>query len=110
MLENGKMGLLRRVFEVICGHNVINRHFLSGILRHFFSLIRGLRPANLDPRVRLCVTPVDDGHRGRLFSGCKLFNYPSLDTTVSTSPARGEVLKHLFWVINSDEKVIHREI
>ena len=110
MLENGKMGLLRRVFEVICGHNVINRHFLSGILRHFFSLIRGLRPANLDPRVRLCVTPVDDGHRGRLFSGCKLFNYPSPADKSATSPARGEVLKHLFWVINSDEKVIHREI
>ena len=30
---------------------------------------------------------------------CKLFNYPSPDTTVSTSPARGEVLKHLFLVI-----------
>mgnify|MGYP004658704899 CR=1 FL=1 len=50
MLENGKMGCLRRVFEVIFGHNVINRHFFRGILRHFFSLIRGLRPANLDCR------------------------------------------------------------
>ena len=58
MLENGKMGLLRRVFEVIFGHNVINRHFLRGICRHFF---------------------------------------------------RG-ICRHFFNVINSDEKVIHREI
>ena len=95
MLENGKMGRLRRVFEVIFGHNVINRHFLSGILRHFFSLIRGLRPANLDPRVRLCVTPVDDGCQWRLFSGCKLFNYPSPADKSATSPARGEVTRLL---------------
>ncbi len=60
MLENGKMGCLRRVFEVIFEHNVINRHFFRGIRGHFFNLIRGHRPANLDPRVRLCVTPVDD--------------------------------------------------
>ena len=99
MLENGKMGCLRCVFEAIFGHNVINRHFLSGILRHFFSLIRGHRPANLDPRVRLCVTPGNDGCRWRLFSACKLFNYPSPADKSATSPARGEVLKHLFWVI-----------
>ena len=60
MLENGKMGLLRWGFEVIFGHNVINRHFFRGIRRYFFNVIRGLRPANLDSRVRLCVTPVDD--------------------------------------------------
>ena len=77
MLENGKMGCLRRVFEVICRHNVINRHFFRGILRHFFSLIRGLRPANLDPRVRLCVTPVDDNRLGRwLRAVCNLINTP----------------------------------
>ncbi len=67
MLENGKMGCLRRVFEVILGHNVINRHFLRGIYRRLFWVI--------------C---------GHFFSvtirGC------------------------LFNVINSDEKVIHREI
>ena len=57
-----------------------------------FNVIRGLRPANLDHRVRLCVTPVDDYRE-------ELFNHPSPDTTVSTSPARGEVLKHLFRVI-----------
>ncbi len=67
MLENGKMGLLRRVFEAIFGHNVINRLFfkvISGILGtirgHLFWGIHGLRPANLNCRVRLCVTPVDD--------------------------------------------------
>ena len=60
MLENGKMGCLRRVFEVIFGHNVINRHFFRGIRRCFFSVICGHRPANLDCRIRLCVTPVDD--------------------------------------------------
>ena len=107
MLENGKMGCLRRVFEVIFGHNVINRHFFRGILRHFFSLIRGLRPANLDPRVRLCVTPVDDnkmeeentsGNDGclwRLFNCCELFNYPSPADKSATSPARGEVLNNI---------------
>ena len=52
MLENGKMGLLRRFFEAILGHNVINRHFFRGIC--------GLRPANLDCRVRLCVTSGND--------------------------------------------------
>ena len=67
MLENGKMGILRRVFEAIFGHNVINRHFfkvISGFLGtirgHFFNVIRGHRPANLNCRSRLCVTPVDD--------------------------------------------------
>ena len=60
MLENGKMGLLRRVFEVIFGHNVINRHFLRGVLRYFFKVIRGLRSANLDCRIRLCVTSGND--------------------------------------------------
>ena len=60
MLENGKMGCLRRVFEVIFGYNVINRHFFRGIRGHFFNVIRGHRPANLDCRIRLCVTPVDD--------------------------------------------------
>ena len=69
MLENGKMGLLRRVFEAIFGHNVINRHFFRGI--------RGHRPANLDPRVRLCVTPVDDNRLGRwLRAVCNLINTP----------------------------------
>ena len=47
MLENGRMGRLRRVFEVVFGCNVLNRLFFRGI--------RGLRPANLE-----CVTPVDD--------------------------------------------------
>ena len=75
MLENGKMGCLRRVFEVILGHNVINRHFLRGIYRrlfwvicgHFFSVIRRLRPANLDCRISSgndykveCVKPGND--------------------------------------------------
>ena len=91
MLENGKMGCLRRVFEVIFGHNVINRHFLSGIRGGLFNVIRGLRPANLDCRI----ASGNDGHRWRLFSCCKLFNYPSPDTTVSTSPARGEVTRLL---------------
>ena len=39
MLENGKMWLLRCVFEAIFGHNVINRHFLKGILGCFFGVI-----------------------------------------------------------------------
>ena len=56
MLENGKMGRLRRVFEVIFGHNVINRHFFRGICGHLFGVIRGHRPANLDHRVK----PGDD--------------------------------------------------
>ena len=43
MLKCGKMGRLRRVFEVILGRNVINRHLFRGI--------RGLRPANLDCRI-----------------------------------------------------------
>ncbi len=67
MLENGKMGLLRRVFEAIFGHNVINRHFFKGISgflgtirEHFFNVIRGHRPANLDCRSRLCVTSGND--------------------------------------------------
>ena len=59
MLENGKMGLLRRVFEAILGHNVINRHF-SDVICRLFATIRGHRPANLDCRVRLCVTSGDD--------------------------------------------------
>ena len=40
MLENGKMGILRRVFEAIFGHNVINRHFFKGI-SGFLGTIRG---------------------------------------------------------------------
>ena len=40
MLKGDKMGRLRRVFEVIFGHNVIRGHF--------FSVICGHRPANLD--------------------------------------------------------------
>ena len=54
MLKGGKMGRLRRVFEVILGCNVINRHF-SDVICRIFATIRGLRPANLE-----CVTPVDD--------------------------------------------------
>ena len=54
MLKGGKMGRLRRVFEVIFGYNVINRHF-SDVICRLFATIRGLRPANLE-----CVTPVDD--------------------------------------------------
>ena len=138
MLENGKMGLLRRFFEAILGHNVINRHFFRGIRRHFFSLIRGLRPANLDCRITSgndnkveCVTSGNDsraeewfvkrstgrspwmtikksilsqdtrnksgndGCQWRLFSGCKLFNYPSPADKSATSPARGEVTRLL---------------
>ena len=65
MLENGKMGCLRRVFEVIFGHNVINRHFLRGI--------RGLQPANLDCRN----TSGDDSRLGRwLRAVCNLINTP----------------------------------
>ena len=77
MLENGKMGRLRRVFEAIFGHNVINRHFFRVILRHFFNVIFGLRPANLDPRVRLCVTSGNDSRLGRwLRAVCNLINTP----------------------------------
>ena len=47
MLKGGKMGRLRRVFEVIFGYNVIRGHL--------FNVIRGHRPANLE-----CVTSVDD--------------------------------------------------
>ena len=44
--------------------------------------------------------PENDGSWRCWLSICyKLFNYPSPDTTVSTSPARGEVLKHLLQVI-----------
>ena len=50
MLENGKMGLLRRVFEVIFGHNVINRLFFK-VISEILGTIRGLRPANLDCRI-----------------------------------------------------------
>ena len=67
MLENGKMGLLRRFFEAILGHNVINRHFSDVICRlfgnirgHLFRVIRGHRPTNLDCRIRLCVTSGND--------------------------------------------------
>ena len=60
MLENGKMGLLRRFFEAILGHNVINRHFFKVIRGLFINVIRWLRPANLDCRIRLCVTSGDD--------------------------------------------------
>ncbi len=105
MLENGKMGLLRRVFEAIFGHNVINRHFFK-VISVFLGTIRGHRPANLDSRGRLFVTPVDDnnvecvtsgddGCRWRLFSCCKLFNYPSPADKSATSPARGEVTRLL---------------
>ena len=34
--------------------------WLLFVMTHFFFVIRGLRPANLNPRVRLCVTSVDD--------------------------------------------------
>ena len=51
MLENGKMGRLRRVFEVIFGHNVINRHFFRDIRGCLFNVIHGHRPANLDCRI-----------------------------------------------------------
>ena len=69
MLKGGKMGRLRRVFEVILGRNVINRHLFRGI--------RGLRPANLDCRIRLCVTPGNDGRLGRwLRAVCNLINTP----------------------------------
>ena len=54
MLRGDKMGCLRRVFEVILGCNVINRHF-SDVICRIFATIRGLRPANLE-----CVTSVDD--------------------------------------------------
>ena len=47
MLENGRMGRLRRVSEVVFGYNVLNLHF--------FNAIRGLRPANLE-----CVTSGND--------------------------------------------------
>ena len=80
MLENGKMGLLRRVFEVILGHNVINRHFFSGICRFFVTIrglfinvIHGLRPANLDCRISSgndnkveCVTSGNDSREMQL--------------------------------------------
>ena len=59
MLENGKMGLLRRFFEAILGHNVINRHF-SDVICRLFGNIRGHRPTNLDCRIRLCVTSGND--------------------------------------------------
>ena len=76
------------------------------ILRHwrtFFSfiinVIRGPRPANLDCRITSgndskveCVTSGNDGHRWRLFSGCK---YPSPADKSATSPARGEVLNNI---------------
>ena len=92
MLENGKMGCLRRVFEAIFGHNVINRHFFRGIRGHFFSLIRGLRPANLDCRI----SSGDDRHWWRLFSGySNSINYPSPADKSATSPARGEVTRLL---------------
>ena len=64
MLENGKMGLLRRFFEAILGHNVINRHF-SDVICRLFGNIRGPRPANLDPRVK----PVDDNGMKSVTSG-----------------------------------------
>ena len=65
MLENGKMGCLRRVFEVIFEHNVINRHFFRGI--------RGHRPANLDCRN----TSGNDSRLGRwLRAVCNLINTP----------------------------------
>ena len=73
MLENGKMGCLRRVFEVIFGHNVINRHFLRGILGCFFGVIRGHRPANLDCRF----SSGNDSRLGRwLRTVCNLINTP----------------------------------
>ena len=69
MLKSGKTGLLRRGLEVILGRNVINRHLFRGI--------RGLRPANLDCRIRLCVTPGNDGRLGRwLRAVCNLINTP----------------------------------
>ena len=65
MLKCGKMGRLRRVFEVILGRNVINRHLFRGI--------RGLRPANLDCRI----ASGNDGRLGRwLRAVCNLINTP----------------------------------
>ena len=69
--------------------NIVLR--FSSMVSELFSVIRGPRPANLDCRI----ISGNDGHRGRLFSSCKFFNYPSPDTTVSTSPARGEVLNNI---------------
>ena len=92
------------IIDVIRGHffDVIRGHFFNAIRGLFFNVIRGLRAANLDYRISSgndskveCVTSGNDRHWGRLFSGCKLFNYPSPDTTVSTSPARGEVLNNI---------------
>ena len=71
----------------------------SKVNSRLFSVINGHRPANLDPRVKPvddskveCVASGNNGYRWRLFSGYK---YPSPDTTVSTSPARGEVLNNI---------------
>ena len=98
MLENGKMGRLRRVFK------------------HIFTVIRGHRPANLkDYRIRLCVTSGNDGsEEGDMSSNdkcwkrllnicCKFFKYPSPDTNVSTSPSRGEVTGLLRFACNDDK-------
>ena len=99
MLENGKMGLLRRVFKGI------------------FTVNRILRPANLkDYRNKSGndggVVSVKSGNdrRGEVVAFgddrclkrwfgicCNFFKYPSPDTNVSTSPSRGEVC---FNVIN----------
>ena len=59
MLENGKMGLLRRVFKAILGHNVINRHF-SDVICRLFATIRGHRPANLVTKHSLFTVSLPD--------------------------------------------------
>ena len=69
--------------------NIVSR--FSSTVSELFSVIRGPRPANLDCRI----SSGNDGHRGRLFSSCKFFNYPSPADKSATSPARGEVLNNI---------------
>ena len=113
MLKSGKTGLLRQVLEVIFGRNVINRHFFSGIHRHFFNVICGLRPANLVTNHSFTSVSLPDVIRQSRSTGQStwmtlkrsIFSQDFQNRLCITSGddykvEQGEVLKHLFRVIH----------
>ena len=93
------MGFLDVMLHILRHWRTFFSFIIDVIRGHFFNVICGLRPANLDCRITSgndskveCVTSGNDGHRWRLFSGCK---YPSPADKSATSPARGEVLNNI---------------
>ena len=110
---NSESRVNSRLFSVIRGHffNVIrwlrpanlvtNRSFTSVSLP---DVIRQSRSTGQSPWMTVKRSKPSQDTRNksgndkclwRLFSGYKFFNYPSPDTTVSTSPARGKVLNNI---------------